>query len=490
MSIQQPNTSSRTGDNDQEMEMNLDPPDTQRFDPTQRNTQLTIINELVFYLVKKFENEDPEAFVSDAKIDVDRSNAYAGILATMYLSMRKSANTDEAKRGKDYRGQTCDFKQGHFSVGVLCDEFKAIMTARQLKWDFQLATPLVDVLTAFKMSWDEARMSSAKISLVKRGQPIKKGIKSFGLSNCHLPLLTGLTYKPERRAGLMRTLGPLTLAILTAEETGKWDKSKKAFKESIKHLPMADSLAICLGEAKSAEECSTLLSRLGDLLLILGSRSSNKFYFPLLFFSKATVKFKTYELDFSGKKGFAFWNNYSKQFTWTKMSKGTPEQVSQTIFHGIFGTCVEDLGILAQITDNRNWLNRKQLDNAFIADKGAVVTFTPIQYLFYSKMAAATMMKGSGTTQPMLTSKMVFSGSRKREYSRAFLEYLESGSNRVAYGTDMMSLAHALQRTKESYINSMRSEGLSRAGTTKWVNAATGQEVETVFAESGNYYFT
>lgn len=43
-------------------------------------------------------------------------------------------------------------------------------------------------------------------------------ITSYGLSNAHITLCAGITYNPERRSGMLKTLGPMTLSIMLIEE--------------------------------------------------------------------------------------------------------------------------------------------------------------------------------------------------------------------------------------------------------------------------------
>ena len=43
------------------------------------------------------------------------------------------------------------------------------------------------------------------------------------------------------------------------------------------------------------------------------------------------------------------------------------------------------------------------------------VTIMPITFNYVSKLVSANLVKGTGTVQAMLTTKMVFSGNRKRK---------------------------------------------------------------------------
>ncbi|CAF4946724.1 unnamed protein product [Pieris macdunnoughi] len=51
-----------------------------------------------------------------------------------------------------------------------------------------------------------------------------QNISQYGLTNQHIALLQGITLAPERRTGILRSLGPLTQAILLLMEDKYYDK--------------------------------------------------------------------------------------------------------------------------------------------------------------------------------------------------------------------------------------------------------------------------
>lgn len=94
-------------------------------------------------------------------------------------------------------------------------------------------------------------------------------ISQYGLVNHHIPLLQGVTLAPERRTGIIRSLGPLTQAILLTIEDKYHTKLSNALMNSLQMLPMAREIVECLKE-------------LGDILIITTARSTQKIYFPLI----------------------------------------------------------------------------------------------------------------------------------------------------------------------------------------------------------------
>ncbi|UPT53674.1 MAG: nucleocapsid protein [Bactrocera correcta Orthomyxo-like virus] len=451
------------------------------FDMLKRNKELVKILKLTDFIMQKFfSTEEYNILTNSNEINLDKSNAIAGVLATVFVHCRKMANPVETARGRTYADMNATIGTISFTISSIRSEYQTLQGYED--FDYMVATPLVDMLTAFKMSYDEVRLSGAKFFTRGLNKPEARKITDFGLKNTHLSLLTGVTYKPERRAGLMRTLGPMTTALMLAGETRYHDKMAKALKESIRMLPMCDSVIDCLKEMRSISEGIGLYSALGDVLLLIGCRSTNKFYFPLLFVYKCFRLSKSEGFNFSGTSALLWYQKNSRDFIWKKNTSANAHELSQIIFHAMFGTAVEDLSILRQITDLNHWQTRKELNKVFVScEKDLVQVFTPVHFKYISKAASANMMKNTGTLQPMLSNKIVFSGFRKKNYTSAFLAYLESGNNVPAFGKDKASLIYALTQLKMSYIKSVKEGEMKEAGTTKWFKIEGGELVPTEF---------
>lgn len=71
-----------------------------------------------------------------------------------------------------------------------------------------------------------------------------QNISQYGLTNQHVSLLQGITLAPERRTGVLRSLGPLTQAILLIMEDKFFDKLKSAMSNSLQMLPMATEIIL------------------------------------------------------------------------------------------------------------------------------------------------------------------------------------------------------------------------------------------------------
>lgn len=460
------------------------------YSSTRRNEQIDNLVLIVDLLIHEFGvNGGPEGFYGNNIIDLDISNEIAGIFNTMWNMYRKSVNPNNAGNALVVRSFTIGTVT-HDSTSLLT-KIKALGFAKPI--DLKICQPLVDMLTAFKMVYDECRVSTAKFSVREDGKKVDKSLSNYGLSNVHLPVLTGATYKPERRTGLMHSLGPITLAILLANERRYFDKVEKAFKDSVRFLPCVDELADVLKSAKNATEVRSILPILGNLLLITGSRSANKIYYPLFYFLKAWRIEEGRSMDFSGVRGIAIYNAFKSKFVWQKKSKGSTDEVSQIVFHGMFGTSLEDLGVLSSVTTCKNWKKRSELTEAYkVVRSDPSKKFTPIGFTYISKGASACMMKAGSTNKPQLSSKIVFAGIRNKTYTSAFQRYLETGINSTVFGRDQLSLCSALTRMTEEYKKLLNSGALSQAGTVKWSVIEDGNIAETDFVpnENGEYPYS
>lgn len=504
-------------------------PKKKTYEPETRAAALKMINDLVFYLINVVEGISATDELMNKNINIDRSNAYAGFVSVFYTHMRKMSNENQTTRGKTYEQKEFRVLGQTLKLNEVLESYNKTMN--NAKCDFKVATPLVDLLCAFKMSYDELRMSTAKFTVRIDEKPVQVSLSQYGLSNCHLPLMNGLTYKPERRTGLLRTLGPLSLSIILTHEKNKTEKTEAALTNAIKHLPMCSEIVSCLRYANDAQSCRSLYKALGDVLLITGARNGGKCFFPLLFFVKSTTIFHkgdevmevqgkeervivpqkivyTFDdVDFSGRKGLLWYHNKRGEYHWSKSTLGTAGDIAQMIFLAMFGTAYEDLGILGTITTQKEWRKRSEVGNTFKMSKSHTdastaaehhakfltsTKFNPIGFRYISKMAAANMTRNTGTTQPMLIGRMVFSGIRQRFYSDAFMKYLDSGEHSVGYGRDANSLGYALHNMKKGLKRRMREEDLNAAGTTKWyaVRGCDTLETDDRFQETGEYFYS
>lgn len=107
----------------------------------------------------------------------------------------------------------------------------------------------------------------------------------------------------------MRSLGPLTQAILLVMEDKYHTKLCNALQNSIKMLPMSAEIISNLKEARSPGQVAGILKELGDILLLTTSRSTQKIYLPLLLaYCMWQVKPGNVKWSFSGADMMKFYN--------------------------------------------------------------------------------------------------------------------------------------------------------------------------------------
>lgn len=156
------------------------------------------------------------------------------------------------------------------------------------------------------------------------------------------------------------------------------------------------------------------------------------FYFPIFVLRDITAG-NVKNLNFTGTKGISVYQTMAG--TEIEVKCNDPELASQAIYHAIFGTNVEDLGILSAITEKKVWRQRKDFSEFFKrrSEQGTKKVKLPT-FLYISKMLTANPTKFAGTIRPMVTPGMIFSGNRKRSFTAAFNEYLVSGNQMSIVG--------------------------------------------------------
>lgn len=100
------------------------------------------------------------------------------------------------------------------------------------------------------------------------------------------------------------------------------------------------------------------------------------------------------------------------------------QEAAQIMYHSIFGTIKDDLGILSQITNCATWYTREDLGKK---SKGAGTTMrevkiSPIKQVYYSKLASANQTGILSAAYLQNSSVPVFSGNRTATFTEEFSE--------------------------------------------------------------------
>lgn len=443
-------------------------------------------------------------------IDIDLSDEIAGMLSTIFTAMRKKAISVEA--ASKYLEYKAEISGTEISIKDIVTEAEA----QGIDFDFMMATPIMNLLTCFKAFFDEVRTGVTKFQV--REEVIKKSIKrrtggqttaitrlkpeekvqnisQFGLTNQHIPLLQGITLPPERRTGLMRSLGPMAQCVLLVNETTYPDKLTQAVKNSLSMLPMSSEIATCLKDARSPSAVQGVLCELGDILIMTTARSTQKIYFPLLLAKFLWSKREGIQWNFTGAPMLSFVTDsiLKHNIKYKIRTGGESIHTAEVIFHAMHGTYLEDMGVHSQITNNGQWDNRKALSMVFVkrSTKPKQI-ISPIFLTRVSKMAQSLLTQNMGNVDPCFSTRPSFSGIRERVFSTPLVSYLKTGKNISNYSTDPLQLQMALKATKDQLLKELDNGNLLPPGTTKWLvrnTAGEWSETEEAVRESGiNFY--
>lgn len=460
------------------------------FDSTDRNLGLTWILGFVTLIATGLGIK-----LDDATIDLDESNLLAGAVATCYSYLRRTKNSshDSAKRYGEYKVKGKD--KAEFVTAELVKDFKE-------PFDAGVVTPIINMITSFKLQMDEVRMGVTRFTVntkgLKRDKNGKKkddmrGLADYGLTSHHIPLLEGITFPPERRTGLARGMGPLALAISAIHETTFKDKQLNALYESIQMLPMAGAIRDVLS-ASNRDGHQSLLQALGDVLLLTGARTTHRLSLPLILFYQLVVSMekekKSQYWSFSGPRMQYLLQKYLAAITFKIRTNASQAHMKQVVFHAMYGTAFDDLGVLATITNQPTWAIRSEIGDT-LQRKGTTETvqFKPILLKYVSKMSRALQTKAIGNAAPCEATRCSWSGFRERSLADGLAEYLRERSTASQYAPNSASVAAALVRLKNDLMSDTNSGKLKNLGTVDWFSAETGLVVDPKVKETGYSFY-
>lgn len=183
----------------------------------------------------------------------------------------------------------------------------------------------------------------------------------------------------------------------------------------------------------------------------------------------------------------------NKKIRFIMKTCATGDLTAQAVFHAMYGTYLEDLGALGQITNVGTWVQRKDLNAVFMKrNEKPQVIFSPNKFSIYSKMAQSLLTNNMGNVDPCHTSRPSFAGRRKRSFSQALITYLKTGRNVSYYSTDPLQLQMSLKKIKDDLISGLDNQKLDLIGTKDWVeldNKGEPKDSEKVVVESGVTFY-
>lgn len=285
-------------------------------------------------------NSDLKNFI----IDIDLSDEISGFLMTVYTCLRKEENDKPGHmRFLEY---TTKIDEVDISVRSVVEKIKA----QKIEINFLICSPIVELITLFRSFYDKVRTGVTRLKFGKFVPATKKqentqNIFQYGLTNQHIALLQGVTLAPERRTGVLRSLGPLTQATLFIMEDKFFDKLKSAMSYILQMLPLASEIIAACMEANHPGNVSGVMKELGDTLLLTTARSTQKIYFPLLMFLVFWQNEGNLQCSLSGAPMLKFYTDFiTRTELKLKMRSGAdPLKTSEVVFHAMFGTNLQKL---------------------------------------------------------------------------------------------------------------------------------------------------
>lgn len=244
---------------------------------------------------------------------------------------------------------------------------------------------------------------------------------------------------------------------------------------SIGHLPKAEEIINKI-KTSTREEAAGLMELVADILLVTGSRSACKAYFPFSIFyaglsATQITELKTRTVSEEGKQLLPTVEldgieNYDHS---GKGAKTTEKKAAEIIFHSVWGTHWEDLNTLEFATQHK-FHDRKEIGDAF-REKGAQGEKKGIKlipFVKYAKLSQALPTEFSSGGQQQVWTKTVIAGKRKLTIGETFGSYIKKSrqsSSQVAASTNLFNF---LSNYKSCIFKRVMEQGFIEVGVVDW----------------------
>lgn len=342
-------------------------------------------------------------------------------------------------------------------------------------------SPLLSLVRAFTLNTQECRVGVSKIPVGSDATTIRMvPVALYGINPEHHIQCQGMMYPPNIKSNIPQTLGAGNAIVSLLRNQGTYkDKWRTVVKRHISHLPESDHILQLLEGGRNAQETAPLVSVILDILNMTTSRTVNRAFIPMgailwavkpdewamVLGSKAILNLN---LKFSGLEAASLYNFAVNNGLTYKCS--TPQGGAQLVFHGIWRTQGEDLGMLEFVTGQK-FVNRKTLQAETVgkASKEPVaLAALPLQR--FSKLATACQTDLLIQNRQQLHHNRVFSGSRVIMFSENFLNNMLGRDNDVArIGSNLATMIQKLSHTREKIVKHITGKDMKVAtGRTPW----------------------
>ncbi|CAN8033084.1 unnamed protein product, partial [Ixodes persulcatus] len=363
-------------------------------DISQKVKALHFISNLMVPIYKKAE---VNFMNTEAAIDLGLDAQLTNLAFSLHQAERQRMNTRGGSgASRKFFGQQAASVEVHgqtytFVTTTLDEYYKNAMTtlafteANKEEWSGNMQT-LFALLSMFSERLKEVR-------IMPTGMVASKGLdgtqsftktmdfKSLGVMPQHRQFRCGAAWQPFMKSALAQSLGPLTQAcMLTMAKDDKYaNKWEMAVRRTFSYVPDIEHISRIMKESNATQERG-IITRLANLIMLVGGREQRRVSLPvcswMYLVMKRTMGEKNVEIlefdedaaakyDFSGKGAFAGYKHLSEQGPLYTLNVLNRHFSQQLMFHAVFGTYVEDFGVLCFITDKADWATRREIDSAF-----------------------------------------------------------------------------------------------------------------------------
>lgn len=352
------------------------------------------------------------------------------------------------------------------------------------------------IFVSFRPRMHEVRTGTGKITMNKTNGVLNQiPIEQFGLASRHAVLMNGCTFNPTIQSSMKQSLGPMTIAINLCMQTERQYQRawKQAFINSFNLFPHASEISEILAGSKRQND--SLLCVLADLAMWGTTRSSNKAAFPvslLLCLARTNQRYVAFfggevlpntaiddgmlpdgisDIDFSGKGAYKFWRELNDLDFHIKRTSNMHERTArEVLFHAIWGTQKEDLGLLRWMTGHE-FLTRRQIGTQFVnsGTGGSTTTFKLIKFKYICKLSSASQSDMLSGGKGQICRVPTFSGKctqRVNLEGDLFKTLLEARDQETSGAIEKARLMQKLFKLKDNFANKLRKENVIRFGTT------------------------
>lgn len=291
--------------------------------------------------------------------------------------------------------------------------------------------PYLDMFCGFSLRMNEPRLGHNNFPISKQdGKHKSFPVSKYGLSGAHHVLLEDASFPPERRSSIVQSLEPMAVWLCMLRSEGIYRKKYAAAgKRCMAHIPGIDDIIEITKNTTLASEISILTTLLAEILLITTFRHATSMFFPLTIFATVAITDEIIkQFNTTGKGGWYIYKLASDaKYRWSLNGKMEEEVAQQIVFHSIFGTFKEDLGILGKITSLATWKTLEELGSYFIKPptKHVLVTFNLIKVAYYLKMSCANQSGLLSGVYTQVATVPSFSGMRVHVFDADFFEHIE-----------------------------------------------------------------